>query len=329
MTKTKIQHYVPQVYLRYFASSDEKIHIFDKVSLETRHQHIRHVACQSYFYDVNFKKLIEDNTNNLDDFSDKEIEILKDLDEQYLENFFSRTIENDLPKYFNNILAAYNLILPDKYEGTKVFNKKQKFILSILITFQILRTKEFRNTVNQLYLSFVETILKKFHDFNLDGIKMEVKKELESLFHSSFIMNNELIEEIANIINNHIWIFGVNNTQIPFYTSDNPIVKKGHLENSFYSNSGLASKGVEIAYPINSKIILLMFEKTYFNHFRDRNLKFYKMKDEKKIKYYNSLQVFESNRQVFCKIDDFDLAKKMCTKYPKYRKENRDRFEIN
>jgi len=329
MTKTKIQHYVPKVYLRYFASSDEKIHILDKVSLETRHQHISHVACQSYFYDINFKKLIEDNTNTLDDFSDKEIEMLKDLDEQYLENFFSKTIENDLPKYFNNILAAYNLIRPEKYKKAKVFNKKQKFLLSILITYQILRTKEFRNTINQLYLSLIKTISKKFNNVNLDGINMEVKKELESLFHSDFIMNNEFIERTANIINDHIWIFGINNTDIPLYTSDNPIVKKGNLNNGPYGNSGLASKGVELAYPINNKIILLILEKTYFNYFRSRNLKFFKLKDEKMIKYYNSLQVFESNRQVFCKNNNFDLAKKMCNKYPKYRKENRNRFEIN
>jgi hypothetical protein len=148
MNKTKIQHYVPQVYLRYFASSDEKIYIFDKSKLQTRFQHIKHAACQSYFYDLNFENLVEESRDELDDFTDEEIEEMKKIDEQYLEKFFSKTIENDLPKFFDKVLASFNFIQRDKYHKTQILTQKQKFEFSFLISFQLLRTKEFRNMIN-------------------------------------------------------------------------------------------------------------------------------------------------------------------------------------
>jgi len=329
MNKTKIQHYVPQVYLRYFASSDEKIYIFDKKKLQTRFQHIKHAACQNYFYDIDFDTLVEESKDELGEFTDEEIEEMKKIDEQYLEKFFSKTIEMSLPKFFDKILASFNFIQRDKYHKTQILTKNQKFEFSFLISFQLLRTKEFRNTINQAYLTFIETLLKKFHNLSLEGVLMEIRKELESLHHAAFLMNNEFIEQIANIINNYIWIFGINRTEIPFYTSDNPIVKNGHADKSFYGNAGLASKGVEIAYPINSKLILLIREKSYFSNFKDNNLKFYELNNKENIKYFNSLQVFGSNRQIFCRSDNFKLVREILNEYPEYRKEDRKRFDVN
>lgn len=67
-------------------------------------------------------------------------------------------------------------------------------------------------------------------------------------------MNKTIMESLSR----HIWYVGVNLTQIPLYTSDNPIVKcPNKLENG-KSHFGLASEGIEIIYPITSRLALIM-----------------------------------------------------------------------
>ena len=52
---TKKEHYVPQVYLRRFCVSAEKIDVYDKVKNEIRlNQPLLNVASERYFYDVDF-----------------------------------------------------------------------------------------------------------------------------------------------------------------------------------------------------------------------------------------------------------------------------------
>lgn len=51
---TKKQHYVPQCYLRHFASTDERINVFDKEKMEVRsNQDVLNVAIKNHFYDLN------------------------------------------------------------------------------------------------------------------------------------------------------------------------------------------------------------------------------------------------------------------------------------
>ena len=50
---TKKEHYVPQVYLRRFCSSPDKINVYDKINNEIRtNQPLINVASERYFYDV-------------------------------------------------------------------------------------------------------------------------------------------------------------------------------------------------------------------------------------------------------------------------------------
>ena len=50
--------------------------------------------------------------------------------------------------------------------------------------------------------------------------------------------------------------------------------------------------------------------------------------DAENVKYYNSLQVLDSERQIYCEQPDFDLVKDMIKKNPTLGEINRERIEI-
>lgn len=63
------------------------------------------------------------------------------------------------------------------------------------------------------------------------------------------------------VLTDHIWLIGNNDTKSPLYTSDNPLVSRGH-----YGGTGLATVGIEIAFPLTPKYVLLLYERTAFQH---------------------------------------------------------------
>ena len=50
----------------------------------------------------------------------------------------------------------------------------------------------------------------------------------------------------------------MNETDIPFLTADNPVVKNG-----YEGNQGFSSEGIEIVFPITLKLTLIMREKRF------------------------------------------------------------------
>ena len=70
-----------------------------------------------------------------------------------------------------------------------------------------------------------------------------------------------------------------------------------------------------------------MRERSYFHkmEFRDGNISHL---DRENIKYYNSLQVYSSNRQVYSMANNFELLNEMLIKKPELKRP-RPRFEIS
>lgn len=62
-TQKKIkEHYVPQCYLNAFANKmgkNYKFFVFDKYENEVRSENVLDYASERFFYDINFKKLLE------------------------------------------------------------------------------------------------------------------------------------------------------------------------------------------------------------------------------------------------------------------------------
>lgn len=70
---------------------------------------------------------------------------------------------------------------------------------------------------------------------------------------------------MLGLAENFIWVVGVNQTNQPFFTSENPVVRYGHAEeNGGRSFQGVFSPGMEIVFPLTSKLILTLVERHSF-----------------------------------------------------------------
>lgn len=132
-------------------------------------------------------------------------------------------------------------------------------------------------------------------------------------------MDGTTTQGIANILYSHVWTFHVNKTNIPFYTSDSPVVPIPHHFNHYMSYSGLESPGIEVVFPISSNILLSMYDK---NDERNKN-KIDKETDfiteEDYVKFYNKHQTDYSNRCIFSINDDFKAIEELFNKYPELK----------
>lgn len=333
----KNQHYVPQYYLRNFTNEQSLICSFDKFKQKSFPSNVKNIASETYFYDF-----LQDSEGG------KRV--------QKMEKFFSE-LEGKASRFTLHIQkkveGIFNLRNLGKAYSIKVLTSDQKLDLSCLIAIQALRTRDFRNFLIEMFqksqfiandITEVYTIesLKKFEEEYSVKLNEPLVEHIKSIgadiglsilnvlktdgipvVQAQFIFDH--YKELSETLLNHIWMIGINDTSQPLYTSDHPVVKHRHKDFSGYS-----SEGIEIVYPLDKSILIIILEK---NHFQkcislDRNLYPLTFND---IRYYNGLQVSQSNRMVFCSEDKFDLAREICQKYPAvcYEEKNRIQFKTD
>jgi Protein of unknown function (DUF4238) len=134
----------------------------------------------------------------------------------------------------------------------------------------------------------------------------------------------EVLADFSAILQSHIWLVGLNHTSHGLYTSDHPVVRLPHLTHSFLGNAGLGSPGIEIALPLSSTHILFLWERRYFNAYAKLEGKCIEL-EEANVEHYNSAQVKQSHRQIYCAHDDFDVAREVCRRWPRVCSPDRDR----
>lgn len=108
---------------------------------------------------------------------------------------------------------------------------------------------------------------------------------------------------------NKIWIFYVRE-QDDFYTSDNPILLKPHLQHQPFFYDGFAMNGIEIIFPVGSSVLLTLWDKAHFQDKLLQDNKFSSMDDKSK-RQYNCYQYIWSNDEVYSKRDDFRLIENL------------------
>ncbi|MBA9042381.1 hypothetical protein HNP21_005516 [Bacillus aryabhattai] len=327
MGKVKNQHYVPHSYLKYFANKKEQVWVYDKQTDKKFISNIDSVASERYFYDVHFDQIL-DSLLKIDSISDDDKEELKRiLDEtdyssseeakksmeQSIESFFSQKVEGNFKKFLDNIRSRYTMRPSPLF--SQAFTNEERAHLSVLLGFQIVRSKEFRESYFEMKESMTQSIVDMVassYDENYEKGSIVFRPRLESkpLEHANLIQS-EFPFKIAEALSSHYWFVGINQTELPFYTSDNPIVKYAHKEDSFGGMGfGYASPGIEVAFPLSNKLILVLAEKSVHRHYKDLDKLYVPFTDRENIIYYNSLQVIQSNRQVYCHDNNFKLVEK-------------------
>jgi len=329
VSKVINQHFVPRSYLKYFANKRGKeyeTNVYDKETEKSFPCNIKGVASSRYFYDFPTKDEIKRDLEEKGEIEAiSSLEQLENIEIQAVEKFFSE-LEGDFKSKLDNIRARYAMS-PEPFEQNEVITKVEKVALATNLAYQFTRTRDIRENFNEMSDKFLQHVVdrmvnEKFPELEPGAVKVVRDEKYDGLNHAAFLFNKEF-SEFPMILLNHIWTIGVNETDIPFYTSDNPVVKYGHKEDKFFSNAGIASPGIEIAFPISEKLLLILREKSYFGVEAQvlYGNKFISMEVEN-VEFYNWLQVTQSNRQIYSSNPNFELINKM-------RKENPDSLKRN
>lgn len=310
MSRIKKQHYVPRFYLRGFSENGKSVYVFDKPLEKVFEANISDIACESAFYDVQ----TADIEVGIDQFVEKYM--------QPFEELASR--------------AIYKLLESLHAEKFCRIHPDIRRDLSIYLALQWLRTKESRETFIEM---FVKTKKEEFFQYirqkepgipiSRKDFDLYLEEDKKSAYHSVMILDDELRIELAAILYGHYWYVLENQTGEPFYTSDQPLVKRGHFKHPIRSMQGFASLGIEIAFPLSPKYLLIMCDKTAFPQAKRLNGKLKRMADSENLIYYNHLQVIHSYRQVYSLAPQFDLAKQMIAEEPHLKDTDYDRIQVD
>ncbi len=338
MTQVINQHYVPQSYLKNFSLNRSQVCVFDKHTKKSFTSNVRNIASERFFYDFPQSKNQSENIQVID-------RLLTELDAR--QERFLRHLQRKIFKILDLKLQPEQA---EKIYATLILMGDQKQDLACIAAIQFLRTKEFRSFLFNMYQAvkslekdmLESEILEQINQFSsissiqldeditdyiqslvLDGINTALSNIYDdnlAVIHGKAIL--DYYQQILKIFCNHIWIIGVNDTEQALFTSDHPVVRRSHS-----SSNGLASEGIEIVFPLNSKSLLIMREKQHFHECEDKESKLLPLTLED-VENYNVLQVYESNRFVFCAEDRFDLVKSICQEYPEICSEDKSRVQV-
>ncbi len=349
MSKVIRQHYVPQFYLRQWHNekSDEQIYVYNKELQRSYSANIEGTASSRYFYD--YPELTEEQqnkfiekVNNEQSLSPVEKEkIIANINEQVVEKGLSE-IEGINNGVISSIISKLDNIkaLPIEYFLNHSFlNDEDILELSYFIALQFARTEEMRIVQNDItkWLAKItaDTILQNIdkleHDeqliekmggkdsfnefkekvtsgeFNSDSYTVEIDETYNKISHISSIF--EHADNISKYLMNYKWLILINNTDIPFITTDNPVAKKNNLGNPYAH--GFASKGIEIYYPISPKYAITIWEPSYFKEIApDLFTQTIIEAKEANVIHNNDLLIQTTTSQIYSNINDFTWVEK-------------------
>lgn len=317
MSRVKNEHFVPQSYLKFFANlrnTKKNIYqtiVFDKVNNTFYSQNVDKVAAEGKFFhfpeeinvDANIKEMIKYMNDN-----------------QFIEKMFSQDVEIPFKKHLDEVRFLYNVL--QNPIGVRAINDDQKINLSVLIAIQMLRTKSFREQTSQAQNKIAQSLVDIFMEkedpnYQIGDVKAKFGEKSSMALQASMLFDEDVLNSFAESLYNHIWLIYVNKTSEPFITSDNPVVKIPHKQSDYMSYGGIKSEGIEILFPISTKLVIGMYERKYHKQLEVLENTFAGPLEKENVDYCNSIQILQANRQVFSNNRNFEvLLNKLRKKYP-------------
>lgn len=301
--ENKIQHYVPQCYLRNFSPNGIYVFIYDKIEKKQFSNAIEKIACKDYFYELPEKFI-------------KNISEIPYGTKYFEKEFFANNVEKLLGKLLETIINKGNS-WSENEKNVEVLNKEEKNIFAQLIAIQYLRMPDIREKYSDarkksddLRLDIIKGFLSHENPDlkdTIENIHGEYDKTFDPILHSEIFADEEIFLGIANQIINKHWIFYFTPNN-DFFTSDNPVLIKPHIQNQSPYYEGFGMRGAEIIFPISSSILLTIWDENYFENIKYNIDSFNKISDKQK-REYNCYQYIFSNRQTYSFNDNFSLIK--------------------
>lgn len=272
----KNEHYVPRFYLRRFANND-KIYAYDLEKDNLFQTNINKIGCNNYFYDVDSNVLKEslseykDIYKIPDDIFEKECE-----DIQFIEKALSR-LEDKFSVLLNKFEMDYSIINDEEFLRT----------FFLFMHTQSIRTKGFRNGLENI-ASQTKTWLEKLNIKNVNyPIELEAKDIAKLNQIKELLSLSSVYKKALSFFDAYDIYIGVNNTDIDFIISDNPMS---------YFLVGFN----DICFPVNSKLSIIMQVKEVKDEFKICCIKPDKSKTihltKKEVIKYNVLQQYSNSK---------------------------------
>ncbi|MDW1950519.1 DUF4238 domain-containing protein [Vibrio sp. 780] len=283
MTKTtKNQHFVPQCLLRNFTSEGDVVNIYDSSRKKLRNPtSVARVLSENYFYD-------KDNI---------------------VENFLAVHIEGPASRVFKLIRG----------ESDKSLDIEDQISILRFIMVQLSRTPSALSTsLNNLY-TLMDDVIQQLGELN--GFSKGITNDIKfSLNDPKDLLRMQTVDSVldAPILLDLKWNFIINNTDIDFFISDNPVIHYNWYlrEDDSIDSTGLTKRGVQIFLPLSNRITLCLYDDQVYK-VGEKGKHYTLVNSNEDIHLLNELQ-FRNRKSyvVFTQTEDSDYVKRCCNQIP-------------
>lgn len=246
-----------------------------------------------------------------------------------MENFFydPKGTEPELEEFLEQIESeastVYRKIENDKsLEG---LTDEDRAMFALYIALQDLRTREQRNAQKTRMQQFGERLANEPLSTELESALSILDDKEESARDIQTELMKQHGIKAATIIGEFQWTLLVNNTEVPIWTSDDPVCRHNPINQTPHGRLGLLSKGINLYFPLSPRLLLLLSDPTSYGFVGPCH----RLTDPMTVVFHNDLQVVQSNRHLFSNKNDFSQAQRRLEENPEFGDTDRKRSKVN
>ena len=262
-------HTVPVAYLANFGINgneqrESRIYFYNVHENKTNQAKVGKFPVINHFYDIN--ELGEQK--------------------QIIEKFFGNKIEGELATLLRVLLGTI-IIDPQRRDCSSLQIEKEQ--LSAQFALLITRTEAFRDYYKDIYQQIKD-------GFPYADIPQYSKTDFQRI-HTSEILDFGMSNFYANLFSDWHWVFIINHTELPFITSDNPVIR---IDHSKKTNEPISAVSPEVTYfvPLSPTVAVEIFHKDILKN----DLAFFDIYQIKRIASYNKEIIKNCSRFLFSNI---------------------------
>ena len=263
---TKHSHTVPVAYLANFGIAgnkkrDSMVYFYNVQDNKTDKAKVGKFPMINHFYDI------------------KELGGQK----QIIEKFFGDKIEGELATLLRVLLGTI-IIDPQRRDCSSLQLEKEQ--LSAQFALLITRTEAFRDYYKDIYQQIKD-------GFPYADIPQYSKTDFQRI-HTSEILDFGMSNFYANLFSDWHWAFIINHTELPFITSDNPVIR---IDHSKITNEPISAASPEATYfvPLSPTVAVEIFHTDILKN----DLVFFDIYQIKNIASYNKEIIKNCSRFLF------------------------------
>lgn len=202
---------------------------------------------------------------------------------QIIEKFFGNKIEGELATLLRVLLGTI-IIDPQRRDCSSLQIEKEQ--LSAQFALLITRTEAFRDYYKDIYQQIKD-------GFPYADIPQYSKTDFQRI-HTSEILDFGMSNFYANLFSDWHWVFIINHTELPFITSDNPVIRIDHGKKT---NEPISAASPEVTYfvPLSPTVAVEIFHKDILKN----DLAFFDIYQIKNIASYNKEIIKNCSRFLF------------------------------